>query len=146
VAYHFTFLDNVALADAAFEAHADTPSELLAAAGQAVIETMVDPRTVEPVWSKTIELQAPDLASLLFDWLAEIVYLKDAEGVVFREAKAVVSEDRPHGGWKVRGMVTGESIDPERHDLRADVKAVTKHLFQVQQADERWLARVVLDI
>lgn len=146
MAYHFTFLDNVALADAAFEAHADTPSELLAAAGQAVIETMVDPRTVEPVWSKTIELQAPDLASLLFDWLAEIVYLKDAEGVVFREAKAVVSEDRPHGGWKVRGMVTGESIDPERHDLRADVKAVTKHLFQVQQADERWLARVVLDI
>jgi len=146
VAYHFTFLDNVALADAAFDAQADTPSELLTAAAQAVVETMVDPRSVEPMWSKTIELQAPDLASLLFDWLAEIVYLKDAQGVVFREAKAVVTEDRPHGGWKVRGMVTGEPIDPERHELRADVKAVTKHLFQVNQTDEKWLARVVLDI
>ena len=42
----FRFLEDIALADSAFEARGSTPSELFAAAGRAVIEAMVDPRTV----------------------------------------------------------------------------------------------------
>ena len=146
MASQFTFLDDVALADAAFDAGGDSPDELFVAAAMAVIETLADPATVAAVWHREIRLQAPDLASLLFDWLSEIVYLKDAEAGVFRNATAVVSEDRPHGGWQVRGTLSGEAIDPSRHALRADVKAVTKHLYQVRQDDGRWTARVVLDI
>ncbi|MGH7208835.1 MAG: archease [Nitrospiraceae bacterium] len=146
----FRFLEEVALADSAFEARGDSPSELFVAAAEAVIETMVNPETVSAGWRREITHQAPDLASLLFDWLSDIVYLKDAEGVVFREATAVVTEDRPHGGWKLRGALTGELIDPARHELRADVKAVTKHLYEVRRdgdrEGERWTARVVLDI
>lgn len=142
----FRFLEDVALADAAFEASGDTPSELFVAAARAVMETLANPATVAATWQRTINRQAPDLAALLFDWLSDLVYLKDAEGVAFREATAVVSEDRPHGGWTVRGTVTGEPIDPARHELRADVKAVTKHLYEVKQVNGRWVARVVLDI
>ncbi|MBI4400140.1 MAG: archease [Nitrospirae bacterium] len=146
----FRFLEDVALADAAFEASGDSPSELFKAAAQAVIETMVNPHTVSPTWQRVIEHQAPEIATLLFDWLSDIVYLKDAHGVVFREATAVVSEDRPHGGWKLRGTLTGEPIDPARHELRADVKAVTKHLYDVRHDEGReggrWTARVVLDV
>ena len=50
------------------------------------------------------------------------------------------------GRWRLRGTLTGEPIDPSRHELRADVKAVTKHLYQVRQENGRWVARVVLDI
>jgi SHS2 domain-containing protein len=146
----FRFLEDVALADTAFEAFGDSPSELFLAAAQAVIETMVNPSTVSARWRRAIEHQAPDIASLLFDWLSDLVYLKDAEGVVFREATAVVTEDRPHGGWKLRGVLTGELIDPARHELRSDVKAVTKHLYEVRRdgdrEGERWTARVVLDV
>lgn len=144
--HRFTFLEDIALADTAFEASGDSPSELLLAATQAVIETMVNPDTVSPHWHRTIEHQAPDLASLLFDWLSDIVYLKDAHGVVFHEATAVVTEDRPHGRWHARGHLTGEPVDPRRHELRADVKAVTKHLYEVRRDDDHWIARVVLDI
>ena len=111
---------------------------------------MVNPGTVSAGWRREITHQAPELASLLFDWLSDIVYLKDAEGVVFREATAVVTEGRPHGGWTLRGVLTGEPIDPGRHELRSDVKAVTKHLYEVRRDDDcdggRWTARVVLDI
>jgi len=146
VTHRFTFLEDVALADTALEARGDSPSELILAATQAVIETMVNPDTVSPRWHRTIEHQAPDLPSLLFDWLSDIVYLKDAHGVVFHEATAVVTEDRPHGGWNARGHLTGEPVDPRRHELRADVKAVTKHLYEVRRDDDHWIARVVLDI
>ena len=142
----FRFLEEVALADTAFEASGDSPTELFLAAAQAVIETIANPKTVQARWERVIERTDPELASLLFDWLSDIVFLKDAEGVVFREMTAIVSEDRPHGGWRLRGTLTGEPIDPSRHELHNDVKAVTKHLYEVRQQDGRWIARVVLDI
>lgn len=142
----FRFLEDIACADTAFEASGDSPSELFTAAALAIIETMVNPKTVSSSWQKVIERQDEDLSSLLFDWLSDLVYLKDAEAVVFREATAAVVEDRANRGWRLQGTLIGEPIDPQRHELRADVKAVTKHLYQVRQDGNRWVARIVLDI
>jgi SHS2 domain-containing protein len=142
----FRFLEEVALADAAFEATGDTLSDLFEAAAQAVIETLVNPVTITPTCRKTIERRAPDLPSLLFDWLSDIVYLKDAEGLLFKDATVAVQPDQSDGSWVLRATLAGEPIDPTRHELRADVKAVTKHLFEVRQDGRCWVARVVLDI
>jgi len=40
----------------------------------------------------------------------------------------------------------GEQIDPEKHDLIVDVKAVTLHKFKVEQTQRGWETLVVLDI
>ena len=88
----------------------------------------------------------PDLSALLFDWLTEIVYLKDAKGLVFCEATAAVTHDPAKNEWRLQSNVIGEPIDQTRHELRADIKAVTKHLYEVRQVGTRWMARVVLDI
>jgi len=40
----------------------------------------------------------------------------------------------------------GERIDPDRHGLRADVKAVTLHGFSLVRRGSGWEATVVLDI
>lgn len=142
----FRFLEDIALADSAFEARGTTPSELFAASAQAVIETMVDPATVAPAVSKTIVRHDRSLPELLFDWLADIVFLKDAEGLVFRNATCTVTEDRTEGEWRLTGTLAGEPIDPSRHDLRDDIKAITKHRYDVRQSGEGWMATVVMDI
>jgi SHS2 domain-containing protein len=146
MAGEFHFLEDVTLSDAAFEASGDSPSDLFTAAAHAVIETMADPATVSTQWKKTIEREEENLADLLFEWLSAIVYVKDAEGVVFHGASANVTEDRGQGRCRVQGRLAGEPINPQRHDLRADPKAVTKHLYEVRQGGGRWMARVVLDI
>lgn len=146
----FRFLEDVALADAAFDAVGGSPSELFQAAARAVIDTMVNPTTVSARGTYEVVQQAPDIEALLFDWLSQIVFLKDAKQLVFRDATAVVDqaglEDGRPGEWRLRGTLTGEPIDQGRHELRADVKAVTKHLYGVRQEGGRWCARVVLDI
>jgi len=141
----YRFLDDVALADSAFEATGDSPSELLVAAAHAVIETMVNPETVQPTQTWQVRRGEGSLEALLFEWLSQIVYLKDAEGILFRDAEAQVTHSSP-GAWELQGKLRGEQIDPVRHELHADVKAVTKHLYNVREADGRWVARVVLDI
>ena len=79
----FRVLDDIAIADIAFEAIGNSPSELCLAAAQALIETLADPRTVTNTWHQTIELENETLAEILFAWLSELVYWKDADGVVF---------------------------------------------------------------
>jgi len=142
----FRFLEDIALADSAFEAGGDSPSELFAAAARAVIETLADPRTVAPALTKEVTRHDPSVDTLLFDWLSDIVFLKDAEGLVFHHAACVVSQDGPDGPWHLKGTLTGAPIDPAHHDLRADIKAITKHRYEVRKDDGTWSATVVMDI
>jgi SHS2 domain-containing protein len=40
----------------------------------------------------------------------------------------------------------GEKLDPERHQTRVDVKAVTLHRFSLKKTDDVWEGFVILDI
>lgn len=141
----YTFLEDVAIADVAFEATGRDPAALFEACAAATFAVMVDPATVEPRIAREVSLReaAPD--RLLFDFLAELIYLKDAEALVFARFEVEVGREEG-GGWAVWARATGDRIDPERMALGADVKAVTYHLFELREAGEGWWARVVLDI
>ena len=141
----FHFLDDVATADLAFDASGDSLQELFQAATGAVLEALADPMTVESTWQQTIERTDEDLAELLFDWLSDLVYWKDAAGVVFSRSELTLS---PQGndGWTLKGVLYGEPVNGSRQTLRADIKGVTKHLYRVVKDGERWTTRVVLDV
>ena len=146
MARSFRFLEHVALADSAFEARGDSVSELFVASAHALIEVMVDPVTVSTNWKRDLTLTQPQVSDLLFEWLLAIVFLKDAEAVIFHEAQAKVWQDEDQQSWQLQGLLIGDAIDPSRQELGADVKAVTKHLFEVKEESGWWIARVVLDI
>lgn len=142
--YHV--LDDIALADAAFEAEGASPTELCEAAGQAVMELMADPATVGASWSFRLERTAETLAELLFDWLSELVFLKDAHGVLFHHLHVAVSGQDGPQGWRLAATIVGAPVDSTSQVLRADIKAVTKHLYDVRNDARGWRARVVVDV
>ena len=146
MAYRFYFLDDIALADLAFDTTADSPGELVEGATRALIETMADPLTVGRAWYYEIDHYGDDLSTLLFDWLEEMVYLKDAHGVVFHDVSLHLDQPALDAGWHLHGHLVGAPVDPSRQDLRSDVKGVTKHLYIVTQTNTGWRARVVLDV
>lgn len=137
------FLEDVAIADCAVELHGDSLADLFETAVRAVAELMVDPKTVEPRVERSVELEAPSLDLLLYDWLSELIYLKDREQLVFTDATVEVRHDSP---CRLTARLRGGVIDPERVALRADAKAVTFHQFSLEPAGAGWRARVVIDI
>lgn len=137
------YLEDIALSDLAFEASGATPEEMFVAAAQALTGAMVDPRHVRPRIERRIALSADSVDRLLFDWLSELVYLKDADGLLFNRFEVVLEGNPP---VRLRAKVRGDRIDPKRQDLHMDVKAVTFHMFDVSEGEGRWTARVVLDI
>lgn len=145
MSHAFHFLDDVATADLAFDASGDSLQDLFQGATCALIEVLADPITVGSTWRQTIERTDEDPAELLFDWLSDLVYWKDAAGVVFNRSELTLTR-QDHGCWKLRGLLYGEPVNGSAQTLRADVKGITKHLYEVKQEDMRWHARVVVDV
>jgi SHS2 domain-containing protein len=136
-------LDDVALADAALEIDAADLPDLFLTAAAALAELTVDPATLVPAGEARVVLAADALDLLLFDFLAELMFRRDAEGVVLHAGTAAVAGDGP---YRLDATLVAGRIDPERTVRRHDPKAPTFHRLAVERAGGGWRARVVLDI
>lgn len=141
----FKYLPDIAIADAAFEAWGDTLESVFISSADALTGVMVDDISLIE-GKETVELRLfnAELDMLLFDFLNELVYIKDARRLLLRVEKAEIVEQG--GGFELVGTASGEQIDPSKHRLLADVKAVTLSSFSLVREDEGWKATVVVDI
>jgi len=139
----FNFLEGIVTADVAVEVRGQTIEDLFATAALALFEVMVKIETVRPQREKKIRLESQTVDRLLYDWLSELVYLKDADSMLFCRFDLAINQEN---GYQLDATITGEEIDPRRHELRADVKAVTFHRFRVEERQGVWSAEIVFDI
>lgn len=141
----FKYLEDIATADVAFEAWGRTLPEMFVAAADATMNAMVvDLETIEPKEVREVQLESESLDMLLFQLLQELIFYKDAERLLLRVARVEV-----HGGegaCTLEAEMRGEEIDPGRHDLIVDVKAVTLHRYRVEETSDGWESTVILDI
>ncbi len=139
------YLEDVAIADVAFDADAPTLPALFSEAVDATLGVMVeDPESIRPDVTRHAALDDTSLDLLLFQLLAEVVYYKDADGLLARCRRASI--DGGPGAWHLEAELAGERIDAARHRLLLDVKAVTMHMLAVERTAGGWRARVVVDV
>ncbi len=137
----FKYIEGIALAEAAFEAEGKDLKELFEACAAAFMDTSANPTSIKSVIQKEISINAKDVESLLYNFLEELVFLKDAEAIVFNKVEVTeISET------SVKATAIGDKINKEKQELRADVKAITMHMFKVEKTDAGWKAMVVMDI
>lgn len=133
-----------ATSDLSFVAEGATLEALFAAAAEALLAaTVSDPAAVEPRERVPVRLAEPDLELLLLAFLNELVFQRDARGLLLRPANLEVA-----AGTEPRlvGELCGERIDRDRHALEADVKAATAHGLAIARSPSGWRATVTLDV
>ncbi|HEX3018917.1 MAG TPA: archease [Chitinispirillaceae bacterium] len=141
----YRYLENIATADIAFDAWANTVEELFIESADALLNVMVeDLDSIRNVESKSVQLSNDALDFLLFDVLQEIIYYKDAARLLLRLNDVEITNNENLFGFKA--IARGEPICQNRHKLAADVKAVTFHDFAVSTDGQLWSAHVILDI
>jgi SHS2 domain-containing protein len=141
----YTYLEDVGTADIAFEATGRDLPELFTAAADATMNVMIDNiEAIEPREARQIELSSDKIDMLLFDFLQELIYFKDAKRLLLRARDTQI--DQKGEVYFLKAKVAGEQVDDTRHQQRADVKAVTLHGFSVKKHDGGWRAKVLLDI
>lgn len=141
----YRYLEDIAIADSAFEAWGKTVEEMITAASDATLNIMVgDLESISFRESRLRQFEDTQIDMLLFQVLQEIVFFKDAERLLLRVRNVHLHEEGSL--WNAAIEFQGELIDPERHDLIVDVKAVTLHRLQVERRDDCWAATVVVDV
>ena len=137
------FVEEVALADCAVDLEGRDLDDLFETAAAALAQLMVDPATVALTIDRTVALEAPELDLLLYDWVSELIFLKDRDRQVFTRCQVRVGGDGP---FHLRAQLQGGVIDPGRTALGADPKALTFHQFALERVEGGWHARLVIDI
>ena len=128
-------------ADVGVEAEAETFESLLGELALGMFEFIVDPQRVRAsVVYDVGEIQAPSAEAAVVKWLNELLYLHEANEVVFSR----FSVER--AGDVMIGKAWGEGIDAERHAPIGVVKAATYHRLSVERKDGAWRARVYFDV
>ena len=141
----YRFIDEEATADVAFEAWGTELAGVFKDAGNALTNVMVgNPEAITAKENRRIGLENDDLDLLLYNFLEQIVYYKDAEQLMLLVTSVEVK--KAGNGWHLNGLAQGEPLDPMRHHQMVDVKAVTLHHFSLTQNGEGWRAHVILDI
>jgi len=102
---------------------------------------VTDLGAVRPVESRTIELEGSDRADLLVRWLSELNYLHLTERILFCRFEIQILRDE-----HLNATVLGERIDPERHTVYTEIKAVTYHGLEIRESDGEWRAQIIFDL
>ncbi|MEM3670735.1 MAG: archease [Thermoprotei archaeon] len=140
----YRYLEDVAIADLAFEAEGESLNQLFSEAVLALTAAMVEPDTLKGREKCRLSAGADELDTLLFRTLSEAVLMKDAEQLLFLPEHAEIVQTE--AGYKAVVEGKCDRIDPKRQKLRTDVKAVTLHDLSVGQKSGKWVCRVTLDV
>lgn len=85
-----------------------------------------------------VELEAPDVAILLADWLRELLYHRQVRGLAFAGASFTeLSETR---------LVARVAMVPARAHAVREIKGVTYHGLSAERSSSGWRARIIFDV
>jgi SHS2 domain-containing protein len=134
---HYELIEHTA--DVGVKAYGKTVAEAFEHAAKGMFDIITDESTIDPVGQYDIQLEAPDLEQLLVDWLSKLLFLNDAQDLVFGKFQVTLT------GNQLSASVFGEKYDTKKHGMGVEIKAVTYHMLQVQEKNPIFV-QVLFDI
>jgi protein archease len=139
MALEFELLEHTS--DIGILARGSNREEALIAASHGLVSILGNPTEFRASEERYFKAPGPDEDAQIVNWLNEILFFFDTEGMVFVQF-AIDS-------WtssEITGRAKGERFDIDRHELRTGVKAVTYHQFQSHAVEKGWEIRVFVDV
>ena len=90
--------------------------------------------------SREIFMEAPDSESLLTDFLSEVLFVSEVEGLVFLKADVRID------GLRLSARLDGEPFDPARHSGGTEVKGISYSGMSVQKDANGYMVDIVFDV
>jgi 2-amino-4-hydroxy-6-hydroxymethyldihydropteridine diphosphokinase len=143
-------------ADEGFRVFALDRADVLAAAAEAVGNTMIDAQSVRATKVIAVEASSPDPQGFtddserLWSWLSEVLFTLESQRIALK--RVCILADEP---TVVRGMILGEPLDFSRHAMGTAIKAITYHDLTIAPISaeqhaahplDQWSAEVIVDV
>jgi SHS2 domain-containing protein len=128
-------------ADLGVAIYGKTVKELFANAAFAVFDIITDLNRVKTTEERTIIVEGEGWEDLLVNYLREVLYMFNGEGLLLKEY-SIIEIDPQH----LEGRVSGELFNPSKHRINKEIKAVTYHQITVRETLGMWMGRVIFDV
>jgi len=124
---------------------APTLCDLYARAALGMFWVLTDLDAVRETDTRTVAVEAADREALMVRWLSDLNFVHVTEHQLFRRIE--VDALKPTAdGVALRATCAGESIDPARHTVYTEIKAVTFHGLQIRDTGDGWTVQVIFDL
>ena len=140
----YKILEDEATADIAIAVKSKSLSRVFCDCAIALFDVLADRKTVGKKIKKRIMLSEKDVEDLLYKFLCEIVYFKDANNMVFSDVKVSVKKSK--NVFIMNATIFGDEIGSKKQKTKTDVKAITLHMFNLEKTKVGWQAKFVPDI
>ena len=139
----FSHLEHTA--DVLIEAIGRTLEEAFEQAGIGVYEVITDTSKVALKRRVDLNVEGVDLENLLYRWIEEALLYTDSEGLVFGKF-SVCKIEKEGDTYRIIASAWGEPFDPEKHEHRTIVKAMTYAQMSIKEENGCWKLTFVVDI
>jgi SHS2 domain-containing protein len=128
-------------ADVGVRGFGGSAEEAFEQAALALSAVVADISTIAPRQNVKVQCDAPDLELLLVSWLNAIIYEMAVRRMLFSKFRVAISK------LSLTGTLSGEEVDPERHQVAVEAKGATvTELRVVCDQDGQWVAECVVDV
>jgi len=124
---------------------APTLRDLYARAALGMFWVLTDLGAVRETDTRTVAVEAADREALMVRWLSDLNFVHVTEHQLFRRMEVDMLEPTDDG-VALRATCSGERIDPARHTVYTEIKAVTFHDLQIRDTDDGWTVQVIFDL
>jgi len=135
----FEVIDHTA--DIGILVHGADIKQVFVNAAVGLFNLVTDTDSIRETIQYDLELSSQDTESMLVEWLNELIYVLDAERLVFKRFE-IDHLSSSH----IKARCFGEKIDPQRHIFKREIKAATYHMLTVDRENNGYKAQVIFDI
>lgn len=139
--------------DAGLRVYGDSIELLFENAAAGMYDLITDVSAVRETEIKEMVISAENHEDLLVRWLNELVFLYDTYGFTGRRSAVRINSTTPPSPSVgcaspvlMNGTVWGETFNPDIHERRLLIKAVTYHNLTLTKRNSGWEATVIFDI
>lgn len=136
----FRELENIT-ADLGIEAWGKNLEGAFASTAHGLAFLLSDPPENDWPVTRNIKVEAPSVASLLVQFLNEIIYLEDTDG--FLPGRVTSLQIRNN---TLEADLSGYVFDPDIHELKSHIKAATYHGLDITEEEDCVRIRVIFDV
>jgi SHS2 domain-containing protein len=119
----------------------NSQTELFENAAFALFDVMTDIDKIDIKERMPLEVEGVGMDDLMVNWTRELLYLFQGSGYLLKEFKIRQANDR-----SVKAEVSGERIDPDRHEIKKEVKSVAYHQSRMQKTGDQWTAQLIFEV
>ena len=136
---HYKLINHTA--DLGIHVFGTDPVELFANAAFATFDMLTEIDSLKSLKTTNLKVTGDDWSDLMVNWLRELLYFWNGKELLVKTVQILALSEK-----ELSANVELDPFDPDRHEIKIEIKAVTYHQIQVSEGPKGWEAKIIFDI